>query len=646
MIDSQMDDMIRNRNALKQEIDSLKPTLCKQVKEKELLLQTFIDKLSNPKFEQLDIIQTLVEIEFPKELPKCSVDKKYSNIQKKELSLDNDRILDHIICQDMMYIVMHADSVPANVLPTDNKYIVHICVNSLASRNDYCEIQQGMKSSSNVSRSQTLDTTKNNKISRTTSNTMKNKVEVQPRSVKSSSNKKNHVIKPICDVNVKHTTLNANSEVICVKCNKCMFDANHDVCFLEFANDVNVRYKSKYTKKSKNKNIWKPTRKVFTDIGYRWKPTRRTFTIVGNTCPLTRITSTKVVPLKETTSKSIITQNPEVKVVQIVLWYLDFVFSKHMIGNRSQLINFVNKFLGTIRFRNDQIAKIMGYGDHQMGKVAFRKHTRYIRDLEGVDLLKGSRGSNFYTLSLEDMMLSSPICLLSKASKTKSWLWHRRLSHLNFDYLTTLAKRGLVRGLPRLKFQTDHLCSACALGKSKKHSHKPKAEDSIQEKLYVLHMDLCRPMRIQNEVPEFIITFLKMIQLHLNATVRNIRTDNGTEFVNQTLRAYYKDKPDLSYLHVFAALCYPTNDSEDLGKVKPKEDIEIFVGYAPTKKAFQIYNKRIYVITETIHVEFDELTAMPFEQFSSGPEPQLLCNLCPFLCFEYSNLVLQLFDVC
>ncbi|GJY13132.1 hypothetical protein Tco_0382441 [Tanacetum coccineum] len=136
------------------------------------------------------------------------------------------------------------------------------------------------------------------------------------------------------------------------------------------------------------------------------------------------------------------------EVVQIVLWYLDSGCSKHMTGNRSQLINFVHKFLGTFRFINDQIAKIMGYGDYQMGKVmisrvyyveglghnlfsvgqfydfdlevAFRKHTYYIRDLEDVDLLKGSRGSNLYTLSLEDTMLSSPICLLSKASKTKS----------------------------------------------------------------------------------------------------------------------------------------------------------------------------------------------------------------------------------
>ncbi|GJZ05476.1 hypothetical protein Tco_0539269 [Tanacetum coccineum] len=172
----------------------------------------------------------------------------------------------------------------------------------------------GMKSSTSASSSQPSGNTKNNRILRPTSRNLKNKVEVQPRSVKSNSNKNDHVIEPVCHANIKHTMLNTNSEVICVKCNKCMFDANHDVCFLEFVNDVNVRSKSKSAKKSKNKNICKPTGKVFTGIGYRWKPTRRTFTIVENTCPLTRITSTKVVHLKETTSKSIITQNPEDKV--------------------------------------------------------------------------------------------------------------------------------------------------------------------------------------------------------------------------------------------------------------------------------------------------------------------------------------------
>nr|GFC59205.1 integrase, catalytic region, zinc finger, CCHC-type, peptidase aspartic, catalytic [Tanacetum cinerariifolium] len=144
-----------------------------------------------------------------------------------------------------------------------------------------------------------------------------------------------------------------------------------------------------------------------------------------------------------------------------------------MTGDRSQLINFVQKFLGMVKFGNDHVAKIMGYGDYQIGnvtislvyyveglghnlfcvgqfcdsdlEVAFRQHTCFILNLEGVDLLTGSRGNNLYTLSLQDMMASSLICLLSKASKTKSWLWHHRLPHLNFGAINHLARQGLVR---------------------------------------------------------------------------------------------------------------------------------------------------------------------------------------------------------
>ncbi|GKD25806.1 retrovirus-related pol polyprotein from transposon TNT 1-94 [Tanacetum coccineum] len=80
------------------------------------------------------------------------------------------------------------------------------------------------------------------------------------------------------------------------------------------------------------------------------------------------------------------------------------------------------------------------------------------------------------------------------------------------------------------------------------------------------------------------------------------------------------------YLHVFGALCYPTNDSEDLGKLEPKANIGIFIGYSAVKKAYRIYNKWTRLIMETIHVKFDELIAMAFEQFSSGPVPQLLTS--------------------
>nr|GFA12352.1 hypothetical protein [Tanacetum cinerariifolium] len=332
-------------------------------------------------------------------------------------------------------------------------------------------------------------------------------------------------------------------------------------------------------------------------------------------------------------------------VVQIILWNLDSRCSKHMTGNRSQLMNFVSKFLG-------------------------------------VDLISRSRDINLYTISLDDMLKTSPIFLLSKASKTKSWLWHRRLSHLNFSTLNKLAKDGLARGITRLKFQKDHLCSACALGKSKKSSHQPKAEDTNQEKLYLLYMDLCGPMRMasmngkryilvivndysrftwvkilrsKDEAPKAIIKCIKNIQVCLNATVYNVQTDNETEFVNQTLRAFYENvacytqnrslihlrynktpyelmqdkKPDLSFFHVFGALCYPTNDNDDLGKLDAKADIGIFVGYAPAKKAFRIYNKRTRKIIETIHVTFDELTTIASEQFSSGPVLQFLVAAAP-----------------
>ncbi|GKA42513.1 retrovirus-related pol polyprotein from transposon TNT 1-94 [Tanacetum coccineum] len=310
-----------------------------------------------------------------------------------------------------------------------------------------------------------------------------------------------------------------------------------------------------------------------------------------------------------------------------------------MTGDRSQLTNFVHKFLETVKFGNDQVAKIMGYGDYQIGnvtisrvyyveglghnlfsvgqfcdsdlKVAFRKHTCFVHNLEGVDLLSGSQGTNMYSLSIGDMMTSSPICLL----------------------------HGLVRGLPRLIFEKDHLCSACAMGKSKKQSHKPKFEDTNQEKLYLLHMDLYGPMHVasvngkkyifiivddysqftwvkflasKDEAPDFTIKFLKMIQVRLNANVMNIHTDNGTEFANQTLQDYYEQlaslmkhwlhelhnkivllkgkivrllkplllhvrKPDLSYLYVFGALCYQNNDSENLGKLQAKA----YIGLVP-----------------------------------------------------------------
>ncbi|GKA59375.1 retrovirus-related pol polyprotein from transposon TNT 1-94, partial [Tanacetum coccineum] len=375
---------------------------------------------------------------------------------------------------------------------------------------------------------------------------------------------------------VQHSKSNANSELKCVKCNGCMLSDNHDLCVLDFINNVNALKECKSVNKSSKRKFWKPTGKVFSNIGYIWRPIGRTLTIVGNACPLTRITTTTEVPLRKPTGLDNETSKPVVtlvysrkprktktndpsskykvpksvsankkepskswgsKVSDVPSSSLDEcrlskLFSgiwtsaatRHMTEDCSQLTNFINKFLGKVKSRNDHVEKILGYGDYQIGnvtisrvyymeglghnlfsvgqfcdsnlEVSFRQHTYFIRNLEGVNLLTGSRGNNLYTLSLGDIMASSPICLLSKASKTKSWLWHRRLSHLNFGAINHLTRHGLVRGLPKLKFEKENLCSACAMGKSNKKPHKPKSKDTNQEKLSLLHMNLCGPMRV------------------------------------------------------------------------------------------------------------------------------------------------------
>ncbi|GJU84847.1 hypothetical protein Tco_1292393 [Tanacetum coccineum] len=365
----------------------------------------------------------------------------------------------------------------------------------------------GVKPSTSASGLKPSGNTKNDRILRTPSSNEKNKVEAQSRKVKSSLNKKNFDSKNVCNEHVKHFVKGAKA--LCSICNECTFDANHAMCLIDHVNSMNMR--AKHVSKKKE---WKPTGKVLNSVGYKWMPTERTFTLVRNAYPLTRITATNKVPIREPIPLKVVAQDLVVtkvytrrpKVVQIVLWYLDSGCSKHMTGDRSQLTNFVHKFLGTVKFDNDQVAKIMGYGDYQIGnitisrvyyveglghnlfsvgqlcdsdlEVAFRKHTCFIRNLEGVDLLSISRGTNLYSLSIGDMMASSPICLLLKATKTKSWLWHSRLSRLNFGAINHLAK-GLVKFLAS-----------------------------------------------KDEAPDFIIKFMKMIQVRLNATVRNIRTDN------------------------------------------------------------------------------------------------------------------------
>nr|GEZ42756.1 retrotransposon protein, putative, unclassified [Tanacetum cinerariifolium] len=200
----------------------------------------------------------------------------------------------------------------------------------------------------------------------------------------------------------------------------------HDLCVL---NDVNARVKSK--------SVMQNIKKKFRNQQERCSPILDT---LGDLLTHLNSVVTLVYSWKPKKSKSTDPVSKS-KVVQIVLWYLDSGCSKHMTEDRSQLTNCVNKFLEGL---GHNLFSVGQFCDSNL-EVAFRQHTCFIRNLDGVDLLTGSRGNNLYTLSLGDMISSSPICLLSKASKTKSWLWHRRLSHLNFGAINHLARHGLVR---------------------------------------------------------------------------------------------------------------------------------------------------------------------------------------------------------
>ncbi|KAI3729797.1 hypothetical protein L6452_18466 [Arctium lappa] len=275
------------------------------------------------------------------------------------------------------------------------------------------------------------------------------------------------------------------------------------------------------------------------------------------------------------------------------MWYLDSGCSKHMTGQKALLSNYTEKFSGNVRFGNDQLSPILGYGDiiqdnitiskvsyvegleHNLFSIGqfcdkglevnFKSKSFSVRTEDGTKFLSGNRKTNLYTINLSKVQIDNQVCLKTKASTQKSWLWHKRLSHLNFRYINKLVSGKLVKGLPELKYERQHLCAACEKGKMKRAAHKPKPEPSTCSPLELLHMDLCGPMRTQSlgakkyvlvivddysgytwvkflrlkdETPEVLITFLKTTQVKMQRPVKFLRTDNGTEFKNKIVEEY------------------------------------------------------------------------------------------------------------
>ncbi|GJT48262.1 retrovirus-related pol polyprotein from transposon TNT 1-94 [Tanacetum coccineum] len=412
-----------------------------------------------------------------------------------------------------------------------------------------------------------------------------------------------------------------------VACNSRM-SAYDDVNDLFVFDDVSIR-KSQVSKMPFRK---KPSASL--NVPYRRKSVKSLTRTVLKWLP-------KMQPLAEPVAKGI----PRI---------IDSGCLKHMTANRALLTNFVEKFLGTVRFGNNDFAVIAGYGDVVIGSM-------------------------------------------------------------------TIKKVYYVEGLPKMKFEKDHLCSACEQGKIHRKHHKSKTAFASNKPLYLLHMDLCGPMRVESingkryvlvvvddysrytwvfflhskdEASEVIISFIKKTQVNLQLQVQRVRTDNGTEFKNKTLAKFFdevgisqqfsaartpqqngvverrnrtlveaartmltfanlplflwaeaiatacftqnrsiihkrfdktpyelinKRKPNIKFFHVFGCRCYLLNDYDDVGKLKAKGDIGVFVGYSKESAAFRIYNKRTRKIHESVNVNFDEISEMASKQFSLEP---------------------------
>nr|GEW80642.1 retrovirus-related Pol polyprotein from transposon TNT 1-94 [Tanacetum cinerariifolium] len=244
-------------------------------------------------------------------------------------------------------------------------------------------------------------------------------------------------------------------------------------------------------------------------------------------------------------------------------------------------------------------------------EVAFRKSTCFVRNEDGVDFLIGDRSSNLYTIALNEVVTNSLTCLLAKLSSSLSWLWHQRLSYLNFAMINNLVKNNFVQVLPKMKFKKDHLCSTCEQRKIHQKHHMSKTDFASNKPLYLLHMDLCGPMRVESingkryvlvvvddyswytwvfflrskdEALDVIISFIKKTQVSLQLQVQCVRTDI----------VGYSQQEGIDYDKMFAP-------------VARIEAIRLFLAYAAHKDitVFQVDVKTVFlneILKEEVYV--------------------------------------------
>nr|GEV41960.1 integrase, catalytic region, zinc finger, CCHC-type, peptidase aspartic, catalytic [Tanacetum cinerariifolium] len=587
------------------------------------------DTSKNTKYAKQPIVENLPKIGETNALSKPVTSNSVS-IPQESKGVNNDKVIAPGIFRiNPDKTSREAKKVPNTVSTSARTKPITVSQPSVITKKDVNSDLNGLSSTgidtTKSRRPQLRSNTKNDRVPSVSksSQSQNKKVEVEENHRNLLLSKNNKHISSACN-NIKIDSHDVISKVVCAMCKKCLISVNHDKCLSKYVNGKNSCGKNQKAKVSVK------------EIQKKYQP-------------------------KDAKPK---------KVIQICLCCVDSGCSKHMTGNLKLLINFVWKFMGTVRFGNDHVAAILGFGDLQWGNILITR----VYFIEGL-------GHNLFLI-----------------------------------------------GLLKFKYHKEHLCPSCEQGKRKRASHPPKPVPNSKQRLHLLYMDLCGPIRIasingkrhvlvmvddysrytwvhflrsKDEALEVIIKFLKRISVLLQSLIIIIRTDNGTEFKNQVLKEYFDfvgishqmssvrtpqqnvvverrnrmlveaartmliflhaplflwaeaiatacftqnrsiihprfnktpyelingRKPNISFHYAFGALCYPKNDREDIGKLGAKGDIGFFIGYSSDSCAYRVYNRRTKKIMETMNVSFDELSAMAFEQRSSKPGLQSMTS--------------------
>ncbi|KAL4573036.1 hypothetical protein LXL04_019829 [Taraxacum kok-saghyz] len=286
-------------------------------------------------------------------------------------------------------------------------------------------------------------------------------------------------------------------------------------------------------------------------------------------------------------------------------WYIDSGCSLHMTGR----LDFLREYKlcsngGYVTFGNDTNGIIRGHGTltngyfsikrvvyvaglkHNLINVAILtdaqlrvefddKHSYVMTKDRSSCLIQSNRNQNMYPLDINLFIEKPQLCLMSKAASDDSWLWHHRLAHLHFRYMTDLVTREMVRGLPLLKFENEHLCATCECGKQHKKGHPDLVEKSISA-------PSCKNSLLQNR---------SIINRRLNMT--------PYEAINGR-------KPSVSFFRVFGCRCFIKNNKDHLGKFQPNADEAIFLGYSMRSKAYRVLKRRTRITEESSDISFDD----------------------------------------